>query len=65
MFRKSSKAFESDYKALALSKKILADEKVFDEYAIYEKAFILLPLEHSENGTNTRRCVTEFMKLDR
>ena len=65
MFRKNARAFESDHRALAISKKIVNDEKVFNEYAIYEKAFILLPFEHSENGSNTRRCVTEFMKMDR
>ena len=65
MFRKSPRAFEGDPKSLSLSRKILADEKMFDQYTIYEKAFILLPLEHSEDGSLTRKCITEFMKLDR
>mgnify|MGYP003887396695 CR=1 FL=1 len=54
MFRKQAKAFAADHMALSLSKKILADEKMYDEYMIYEKAFVLLPLEHSEDGRNTR-----------
>ena len=56
MFRGTPRAFESDAKALAVSK--AAIEKGFDqERPLRERTFFYLPLEHSENLADQVECV--------
>ena len=54
-----------DHATVSISQKIVGDSKVYNEYAAMEKYFILLPMEHQENKNLTRKCVTEFFKLDK
>ena len=64
IFRKKAEAFANDHACLKIAKDIISSGKM-NQYAFFERMFILLVLEHSENGADTRQCVTEFMKVDR
>lgn len=64
MHRKTAKAFANDHKSLKIAKEIIENNRM-KEYTFFERMFILLVLEHSENGQDTRQCVTEFMKMDK
>ncbi|HPD82364.1 MAG: DUF924 family protein [Alphaproteobacteria bacterium] len=62
MFRKTPKAFETDKKALVISK--YAISKGLDQVLSPQKRrFLYLPFEHSENLNDQRRSVELFEKM--
>lgn len=63
MFRNTAKGYEAEPKALELCLQILDNRDVYDEYTHYEKSFLLLPLQHSEDQNMTRRCIEEAERL--
>ena len=64
MYRNQAKAFASDALALEITLKILAnEEQEYSRYRLYEKQWILFPLEHSEDKAINARMITEIDKL--
>ncbi|MFO1184669.1 MAG: DUF924 family protein [Bauldia sp.] len=61
VFRGSAESFAYDVKALAYAKRLLATRKA-DFYAI-ERAFLLLPLEHSEALADQEAMMPHFAEL--
>ncbi len=62
MFRNSPRAFESDAKALSVSKKAISlglDQVL----AAYKRRFLYLPFEHSENLDDQKRSVELFATM--
>ena len=55
MFRGTAKAFEADLNAQNLSMKTLDDKELWNQYKVYERYFLLLPLMHAEDPKITRR----------
>ncbi len=55
MFRKLPEAFAYDHIALEIVKRISDDE--YDQYALQEQAFLLLPYEHSENVEDQKKAI--------
>ena len=49
MFRGTAKAFATDDKASSISYKAVKNDEVWKEYEVFEKQFLLLPLQHAEN----------------
>ena len=43
--------------ALACAKEIIANREMYDSYKFFEKMFILLPLEHSENVEDGKKMI--------
>ena len=63
MFRGTARAFEADLKAQNLTMKTLDDKELWNQYKVYERYFLLLPLMHAEDPKITRRQVTEYARL--
>ena len=63
VFRGKAAAFACAPRTESLAREILDDWKRYDRYVNYEKTFILLVLEHSENKDDTARAVEEFKKI--
>ena len=62
MFRGTPKAFDTDKKALIVSK--YAISKGLDQVLpLQKRRFIYLPFEHSENMNDQHRCVELFEKI--
>ncbi|WP_138380914.1 DUF924 family protein [Luteithermobacter gelatinilyticus] len=64
MFRGSARAFESDPLARRLTRKAL-ERKLDEELSENERAFIYMPLEHSENLDDQELCVRLFEEKTR
>eukprot|EP00347_Sterkiella_histriomuscorum_P016711 403352143 len=54
--RRKKQAFDYDHIALKTSKHILQNNQLFQPYKNFEKVFILMPLEHSENLDDQYSC---------
>jgi len=63
ILRDTEEATSGDELALELAKLALSDRAQFDEYKLYEKAFILLPLSHSADKEERETCVKELEAL--
>lgn len=62
MYRKSSKAYDFEAKALAICLAGLA-KKQHEVLSFVEKTFFYLPLEHSENQKHQEMCVDLYQHL--
>ena len=65
LFRRNDRAYALDAQAVLLSQSIFTNQTRWKEYKLYEKGFILMPLEHSENRSVNLSCVTETERLIR
>lgn len=64
MFRNTPQAFATDSQAVELTK--YAVDKGYDrDLSPEERAFLYMPLMHSENEVDRTRCVELFTKLGR
>ncbi|EFC36259.1 predicted protein [Naegleria gruberi] len=63
MYRGLAESYSFDMYALAISKRILSDRQLYNSFKTFEKIFLLLPLEHSENLMNQEQCIQEYELL--
>ncbi|CDW86868.1 membrane protein [Stylonychia lemnae] len=56
IFRRQKDAFEYDEISLRICRQILKQDKIYNQYKNFEKVFILLPFEHSENLDDQQTC---------
>lgn len=59
-FRRQAKAFSFDSISLRLAKQIYQDPNLWKDYKYNEKAFILMPIMHSENPADGALCLNAF-----
>ena len=64
MFRNTSQAFATDSQAVELTKYAVENDYHFD-LTEEQQAFLYMPLMHSENKENQKKCVELFKKLGR
>ena len=62
LYHNDVKAFEYDEQAVALTKKILEENKL-KEYKYFEKMFVLLPLLHSESKEDANLSLYHFERI--
>ena len=68
IYRKTAKAFAFDSKAVKITKAILNSSNTDENLSSYkfgEHMWILTPLMHSENGTDTRLAIINFNLVDK
>ena len=65
LFRRKREAFQADHIALNISLDIIKNSPEYEKYQVFEKVFILMPLQHNEDEATTGQCVTETEKLVR
>ena len=63
MHRDTAKAFSTDEIALKAAMTVLEDPSKYDEYKNFEKMFLLLCYEHSENIKHGLICEKEMKKI--
>ncbi|KAL9642952.1 hypothetical protein ABK040_010645 [Willaertia magna] len=63
MYRGTKESFDFDSYSLRLTKQILRDQDLYNQYNIFEKCFILLPLEHSENLQDQKEAILRYEEL--
>ncbi|USG62312.1 DUF924 domain-containing protein [Sneathiella marina] len=61
IFRESKRAFETDGKALEITRHLMASG-FFKELNLVQKQFVILPFEHSEDMDNQKRSLQLFIE---
>ena len=59
LYRKHAEAYTGGDKAVMITQSIINNQALWNQYKLYEKGFILMPLQHCENKTINLSCVTE------
>ncbi len=62
IFRGSDGAFSGDNKALNIAK-YMVSSKQYLNLKLYQRIFVYMPFEHSENNVDQRRCIRLFNEL--